>query len=1458
MRVNYNCSYLKQGEECWKPTLGPHSEDEKSVNLGKAAHITAASKGGPRYDPTLSKAERKSIRNGIWMCGLHAELVDKDEGPYPTPLLKDWKKLAEERARIEAFTSGNGNTERPILELSDEDKEFFASLVLPPEETTENILTRMLESASTNIQTYTNSTDWPEHTIPLNLTLEEESQNLDITLEGLKQGVDVSGVINLISSPGTGKTTTMIQLSEVIINSGESVAAYIPLNLWCGHKKAWFEYLIGLNAFRSFKIDHFMKLAYEGRLVLLLDGWNELDSDTRLFASREITRLRLEFPQLNMVIGSRKQALPTSDGVTVKIESLNDEQQLDIARQIRGADGEKILDQAWRNPYLRELVSIPFYLTALLSGTSGTSLPQTKEEILKGFVDKHEADPEKAEILRKELFGCHKCMLEGLAVEGIKNSTSSLLEKDARPIVVATLNKLKSDGQISGDIQPALVLDTLVNTHSLVRGGENISFQHHQFQEWYASFKVEELMLSAASGNNECHKELKYDVLNWISWEEAVLFACERLSKNDVNGAKVVSAAILDATAIDPLLAAEMIYRSSPEIWQHIGDEILGLVKIWHAKGKIDRAVNFMITSGRSEFSEYIWPLISSANNQVYLKALRIAKQFRPKVLGENVKKRLSELPDEIRGHVVGEIGQRSGFDGMELAASIAKNDQNADVIFEIIQDLQFRRADRHVKDILSSASEEVWEIIATRSYPEELICPEQAERLTAIRNKLFEKKTDKVEIIYYLIRHQNEEDSTEERIVKIVASEDFSMKDDRSRSIIWEIYEKLPESAARALLERLNRGLEVPYKSEEILQRIESIDSGSLVDKVLNNDGPEYTLKVISTVVGPDTIESVLDKLLKLNDEFKASDERAEQSKIDEYGRLRDIVLTSRESSFIPALLRKSKTSSLNQIEMMLELFSIHGKDHKYHQIVLTPETEKELLNIFKVWGELLLSPDANRHQRAYLAKAIGRQGFSDFLPMLKEFLEQDFVEREKEQNDFKKTGRRPSNGSACNKSLYGQAFASIGSPEAIQMMFEYLPDVRFGFEASCVLFQIWRRDNPSGNDDRFSTWPDFSEVKSKRKYLSENPDEPLDTCAFAEAIFDTINKIITSDCTDEQQKHAIAIAKVALGMPHGRKNKEVDMLLNLPQQYSLKINLLSAFAMTGEVISSEFLKGGFNELLELGKEQPWRIEENRGEVMKWLALFPFSDKPLAIFDIIASIPSSYRYPHQLRSLLNSLGKSSHEDALEVLKKLLEPYPNMIKEYEWLEAVLKLETEDSASFILELICEGKLKKSNGMLDRYRLSKQLAYLIDITPLLKEKVLAKYKETPPSLEKSVLEATLIEIVDEDIFLDLIYSLASNKQPYDGRLAAATEKLAIGQRPVDDWPGAFERFSTPLTELRKKLFDIHSQSDDLVSSLAESCLIKIEKLRDENGRISSEPRHPNIDSGKPWPKEAKKVS
>lgn len=115
-RAGQRCS----NPNCGRSTSGPSDSDsEKSTRLGKAAHVTAASEGGPRYNPKLSPEQRSSPENGIWLCAECADRVDKkeNESQFPVELLMKWKQFHESTTGTD-FASLQNRRFYPVRKLS--------------------------------------------------------------------------------------------------------------------------------------------------------------------------------------------------------------------------------------------------------------------------------------------------------------------------------------------------------------------------------------------------------------------------------------------------------------------------------------------------------------------------------------------------------------------------------------------------------------------------------------------------------------------------------------------------------------------------------------------------------------------------------------------------------------------------------------------------------------------------------------------------------------------------------------------------------------------------------------------------------------------------------------------------------------------------------------------------------------------------------------------------------------------------------------------------------------------------------------------------------------------------------------------------------------------------------------------------------------------------------------------
>jgi len=260
-RAGYRCSK----PDCGIPTRGAASDDDRTINIGFAAHITAASPGGPRYDSTLTTKKRRHHGNGIWLCGTHGKLVDSDESHFTVEELLKWKKLAERRSFQEVVASKPS----PLGALLADDDDVQTAFNL------------LLDYSTSDLRAFQRSPGWPSHPITLNLrTLDGESTKIFV-VSGLVSGIDLYDQVTVIAAPGTGKTTTLLQLAQATLANAASVAVFIPLSEWATGSDSFFQSLLRRAAFRDASESQFELLAQHAKLVLILDGWNELDEASR-------------------------------------------------------------------------------------------------------------------------------------------------------------------------------------------------------------------------------------------------------------------------------------------------------------------------------------------------------------------------------------------------------------------------------------------------------------------------------------------------------------------------------------------------------------------------------------------------------------------------------------------------------------------------------------------------------------------------------------------------------------------------------------------------------------------------------------------------------------------------------------------------------------------------------------------------------------------------------------------------------------------------------------------------------------------------------------------------------------------------------------------------------------------------------------------------------------------------
>lgn len=1421
-RAGWLCSF----PTCRTHTVGATSDGEGEINIGTAAHICAAAPGGPRYDETMSPEERSSAKNGIWMCRDHGKAIDSPDPQFTVELLREWKKQAE----VDSW--------RRVLHNE--------AVRGPVVATDAQLLTRIRIAAEVDLKVFQRTAKWPSTSVTLSLDVEGFGEPM--TTRALADAVMSLDDLILSAPPGMGKTTTIFQIAEGVLASNNGTPFVVPLGDWATEGVAMLDSILKRPALKEISEDDFRKAAAQAGVVLLLDGWNELDAEARKRARVEVAKLKAELPKIGLVISSRRQTLDVPFvGTRVDLLPLNEDQQMQIAVAMRGDVGARLIDQAWRTGGVRELVTIPLYLTALLLLPEQTPFPTTKEEVLRHFVAAHENDASRAEALHAVTQGFQQYYLDGLAAFATRAASTAIADNNARRSIFETETLLADNGQIMSKPEPGAVLDVLVSSHVLMRAGDTpgYSFQHQQFQEWYASHFVEHRIIRDVDDPTG-REALKGEVLNLPKWEEAILFAVERLARGDAHQRAACGKAIVAAFEVDPILAAEMIFRSTEEVWIQIASTIQGLVARWHATGKVDRALRFMLTSGRPEFLDAVWPLITDQNEHISLRALRNCSRFRPSILGKAAEEKIMALPQPARTVLLHEMAWNSGMDGLDLASAIAKDDVAPEVQATVVEALTFRRANRHVADILHGAGDMTFDLISRKGFIDEVDDEQIMKGVAAARKRqATETAYDRLRAIVHT--HDGEDRGAE--LTDIISSMEILRGRDIGTQLIYEARNRYPISVLDGLLARVYAGRTLFYGADDILASARlSLEDDELLQLALaESQRNDERAEAAASVLGPLTAGRMIDALSDAATRRRDANGNYDEAASDRYNVIQARIAHIPGASLVAAVQARSAQADNEQMARLAELLSRHPNGDTDRGRPFEAENLATIRAFVEDWGNrMLASGNAERRHVASIAMLASHAPDVSLLPLLKRMLDDNLQRYRAFRHEAEANGWRQ--GKAVDEARmpmthdYYQAFLAIDAPETAGLMREYLADPHFGELAARVLASQWMAANEMPSDKRFFSGVDFSRVGQKREALAANPGA---TSAEAEAIFEVIEPLIKDGATHDQNKLAVALGIVAVRLPHGQRDATIEKLIALTPRRERPMLLLNLI-LSGATIDSKLVANGLAESLEAAKKEPWILTQSDGyKLREWLRILPFTSRPSDAIEAVRGIPDAQRQPRLFGELVSGLAETSSDGGEEVLFKLAEDDPRFYQHHQWRAAALSLATASAAHRLIDLTANGIFDGKS--LDDWHWSRELGTLIAEFPEVRRHVYGLLKDGVTSQSLALLARAISESPDTEGLLLLID--IENRQKHTILGWRTIESVVTEHVPVENWTGAYNVVPVPAIELRKKLLAM--TTDGGPTDAAARCLRNIDTIRDEHGLPVSEPRHPDLASGKAWP-------
>lgn len=361
--------------------------------------------------------------------------------------------------------------------------------------------------------------------------------------------------------------------------------------------------------------------------------------------------------------------------------------------------------------------------------------------------------------------------------------------------------------------------------------------------------------------------------------------------------------------------------------------------------------------------------------------------------------------------------------------------------------------------------------------------------------------------------------------------------------------------------------------------------------------------------------------------------------------------------------------------------------------------------------------------------------------------------------------------------------------------------------------------------------------------RHLREQPPAPA-----ALAILDAVRSLIEGGIESEQL-HAIRLATAAFRMPCGDISTLVRRLIEVPAPLNMQQDLYIALALSGERLQAEVIQTCIRSLLAESTAKTWVVGNNHSEFFHWVELLAFSERPAAMLEEVASLDSPYlKEPYQLRGLLAALGASTEPAVEEVLLQFAALIPGLVLQHEWLAALRTRCTGSLGRELLRLLQEGPFD-GHGHMDVEAVGAYFAQLAKNHPDFRTEMVGLLDHLGQGTAASVIERALLMLSDTESILSLVHHYARTGRSGDG-LYMTIRKIVVDERPSAQFSGALVLFPVPAVDLRKRLFSLAlTQAGE--AGVARQCLALIDGIRDDYGYPESEPRHPDIQTGRPWP-------
>lgn len=1248
-----------------------------------------------------------------------------------------------------------------------------------------------------------------------------------VQIAGVEAELRRARALILVGEPGAGKSNALQQIAGTLLAQPDIAPIVRNLPFLAQRGSPILSQLCGKGSFAALTEAGFAVLANAAQLVLLLDGWNELSPEHRQWAWAELDALQRDYPSLLLVIATRAgTAVPFTQAAVLNVLPFDRDRQFAAAARLVGSAGHDLVLRARAVPTLRPLLRTPLFLAAILrQGIAGT-LPTDRETVIAGLVAEAGGTPARREQLRIALDGQHATFVRAVAEALMDAGTTFCPEEALFPILASVASELRAQQLLTQPASPQTVLDLLISHHLLVGlgapGERTIGLQHHLIQEWFASFRVANMIVTQPSRQIDLPLRRLLDA---PFYSVAILLAVERLGRSAAN-APQLQTLILTTLGIEPFLAADIFQRSRDIIGRALDDDVVAFAERWVVDDPA-RAIPFMLATGIERFGPALWSELEKSG-QLTFDQHRSGRNFPTSALEPQWRKRFPALKDQTRRVLLIDLVEQGDDASLAIALRAAATDPSIDVVAGVIDYLDFRDERTRLAGLLDSLPKKMWVELALGREPDSL---SDAHRALWQRHR--RKRFDKAEGLEW-INLALEFDCAPPLAIIDAA---LDLKSDNHWTSHQRLFERFPETFQTTLIARLIDGGALPYRADMYLQDFEPAEQAALLAIAKTRDENHFRRQIAAQLLGRDAVASMVDHMI-----LCAGDREA--LRMPETQEVREVLRSVVLALLVTDILSRTAQDAAQAAVLASLLADWRGRDED-SAFSISLADRAALADRARDWGLILLESGyaLRRYDLAELAQLIGRIGTNELLPLLEALWDSDRTRQtaERAARAINPHDPRTSEAFMGYEYQYRAAMLAIGGTAVIEAMTRRLDDPGFEHDAAIVLGQLLEIDPAP----RGLMGPKLDDLATRRARLIErrtSPPHPI-----AGKIIDKIEGLVAAGDANSITR-AFQLAGPVTLMNYGDHGPSLLAMIEAGKENALLRDFCKAFTARGETLPAHIVRDGIAAGTAALAAMKWVHDNEYWRVEDWLRLIAFADDAHAALPVSGDLPAELRRHYRLLDLVHSLGYSNSPTAVRALVALLQQSPDLFRNG-WPEAMARIGTAEAGMALLETVVAAP-DDATGWRDTSALRSALGAALAKSPEARAQAKRWLSELNHPGKRAAIADAIAQTMDENEAIELLSLAASASGSAIARvLVDRLEHTAVLRLPVEGMVDTFELESAPLPNLRRAAF--HQLLELPEATPIRACLQAIDHLRDRYGKPLTEPNHPDIGTGMPWP-------